>query len=167
MGAVEAIEWACVLCGCCIQNEQVEQWICIKFCVKLEHSSIETISMIQKAVAMGNCWLATSSQQQTHSFITSHADFSGETSNHPGDWTLLQPRFGTLRLLAFPKTKITFEREKISDHWWNSGKYDGDRENCVRSQGAFFEVDWGITVLCTIFLVSCIFFNECLYFSYV
>ena len=30
-------------------TEQVEQWICIKFCIKLEHSSTETIQMIQKA----------------------------------------------------------------------------------------------------------------------
>ena len=34
-------------------TEQVEQWICIKFCVKLEHSSTEIIWMTQKAVAMG------------------------------------------------------------------------------------------------------------------
>ena len=33
---------------------QVEQQICIKFCVKLEHSSVETIQMIQKAAAMGS-----------------------------------------------------------------------------------------------------------------
>ena len=30
-------------------TEQVEQGICIKFCIKLEHSSMETIQMIQKA----------------------------------------------------------------------------------------------------------------------
>ena len=30
-------------------TEWVEQWVCIKFCVKLEHSSTETIRMIQKA----------------------------------------------------------------------------------------------------------------------
>ena len=30
-------------------TEWVEQWICIKFCIKLEHSSAETILMIQKA----------------------------------------------------------------------------------------------------------------------
>ena len=35
-------------------TERVEQQICNKFCVKLEHSSVETIRMIQKAVAMGN-----------------------------------------------------------------------------------------------------------------
>ena len=90
--------------------------------------------------------------------------------NHPRDSVPLQPRFGTLWLLAFPKTKITLEREEISDHWWDSGKYnraaDGNWEKCVRSQSAYFEGDWGIIVLCTMFLVSCIFFNKCLYFSY-
>ena len=30
-------------------TEWGEQWICIKFCIKLEHSSEETIQMIQKA----------------------------------------------------------------------------------------------------------------------
>ena len=35
----------------------------------------------------------------------------GETSNHPGDSVPLQPRFGALQLLAFPKTKITFSIE--------------------------------------------------------
>ena len=35
-------------------TEQVEQQICIKFCIKLEHSSLKTIQMIQKAAAMGN-----------------------------------------------------------------------------------------------------------------
>lgn len=43
---------------------------------------------------------------------------------------------------------------------------EGDQENCVRSQGAHCEQAWGIVVPCTIFLVPCIFFNKCLYFSY-
>ena len=34
-------------------TEQVEQQTSMKFCVKLEHSSMETIQMIQKATAMG------------------------------------------------------------------------------------------------------------------
>ena len=51
-------------------TEQVQQWICIKFCIKLEHSSPETIQMIQKAAAMGNWWLAALSQQCASSCIT-------------------------------------------------------------------------------------------------
>ena len=88
---------------------------------------------------------------------------------HPGDLGPLQPRFGTLWLLAFPKIKIIFERKETSDNQWDSGKYngaaDGNLENCVMSQGAYFEGDWGIIILCTIFLVSCICFKKCLYFS--
>ena len=98
------------------------------------------------------------------------SEFFCKTSNHTGDSAPLQPRFGTLNLLAFPKIKITFEREEISDHWWDLGKYvgagDGNWENGGRSHGAYFEGDSGILVLCTMFLVSCIFFNKCLYFSY-
>ena len=101
---------------CCVtiafkMTEQVEQRICIKFCMNL--------------VAMGNWWLAASSWQHACSCITSHAEFFGETSNPPGDSDPLQPRFCALWLLAFPKTKITFEREEISDHHWDIGKYDG------------------------------------------
>ena len=151
-------------------TEQVEQWICIKFCVKLEYSSVETIWLIQKPTAMGNWWLAALSRQHVYSYLTAHAEFFDKTSNHPGDSAPLQLRFGTLQLLAFPKTKIIFEREEISDHRWDSGKHDGaadsNWENCVRSQGAYFEGDWGIIVPCTMFLVSCIFFNKCLCFSY-
>ena len=138
-------------------TERVEWRICIKFCTKLEHSSVETIGMTQKATAMGNWWLAASWQQCTHSGIISGTEFFGETSNHPRD-SVLQPRFGALQLLAFPKTKITFEREEISDLWWGSrkldGAADGNWEKCVRSQGVYSEGDWGLTVLCTMFLVS-------------
>ena len=35
-------------------TERVEQGVGIKFCIKLEHSSMETIQMIQKATTMGN-----------------------------------------------------------------------------------------------------------------
>ena len=124
------------------KTEPVEQQICIKFCIKLEHFSRETIQMMQKATAMGNRWLEASSQQCTHSHITSCAESSGETSNHPGDSAPLQPRFGTLWLLAFPKIKITFEREEISDCCRDSGKYDraadGNWEKCIMYQGACF-----------------------------
>ena len=148
-------------------TEQVEQQICIKFCVKLEHSSTETVQIIQKTVAVGNWWLAASSWQCALSCIMYHAEFFGKTSNHPGDPAPLQPRSGALWLLAFPKTKVTLEREEISDHQCDSGQYnwaaDGNWENCVRSQSAYFEGAWGVI---TMFLVSCTFFSKCLYFSY-
>jgi len=37
----------------------------------------------------------------------------GKASHHPGLSAPLQPRFGFLRLLAFPKAKIPVEREEI------------------------------------------------------
>ena len=95
-------------------TEQVEQQICIQFCIKLEQSSVEPIPMIQKATAMATVdWQLHHDNVRTHDHDL-HRVF-GETSNHPGDSAPLQPRFGALQLLAFPQTKITFEREEISD----------------------------------------------------
>ena len=154
--AFEMIEW-------------VEQWICIKFCVNLEHSSAKTVWMIQKAAAMGKQWLEVSSQQCTHSYITSHAVFLWNIKSFRG----LSPTTDQIWCpvtFGFPQNSRHFEREEISNHWWDWGKYnqaaDGNWENCVRSQGAYFEGDWDIIILCTMFLVPCIFLNKCLYFSY-
>jgi hypothetical protein len=41
--------------------------------------------------------------------------FLGKTPHHPGLSAPLQPRFGSLRLLAFPKDKIAVEMEEICD----------------------------------------------------
>ena len=124
-------------------TEWVEQWICFKFYVKLEHSSAETIWMIPKATAMGNWWLAALSQQHAHACITSRAEVFWRNFKSSRWLSPLWPRFSALQLLAFAKTKITLEREEISDYRWDSGKYDGtadgDWENSVRSQGAYFE----------------------------
>ena len=84
-----------------------------QFCIKLEHSSAEIIWMTQKALAMGNWWLAASSQQCACSCITSHAECFGKTSNHTGDWAPLQPRFGTLQLLDFPKLKSSLKGKRF------------------------------------------------------
>ena len=62
---------------------------------------------------MGNWWLAASSWQHACSCITSCAEFFGETLNHPGASAPLQPRFGTLWLLAFSKTKITLKGKRF------------------------------------------------------
>ena len=91
----------------------------------------------------------------------SHEEFFGKTLTHPGDSAPVKPRFGALWLLAFPQTKITFEREEISAHSWESGKYDraadGNWENYVTSQGAYFEGDWCFLMIqetCTMFLLQ-------------
>ena len=118
--------------------ELVEQHISIKFCIKLEHSSTETIKMIEKTVAMGNWWLAASSGQHTCSCITFLCSVLVKHEitqvTQPPDSTDLMP----CDFWLFPKLG-----EEISDHQWDSGKYDGeadgDWENCVRSQGAYFE----------------------------
>ena len=78
--------------------------------------------MMQKATATGNWWLAASSQQHVLSYIISCAEYFGETSSHPGHLAPLQPQFGALDLLAFPKSNNTFEKEEILDHQRNSGK---------------------------------------------
>ena len=74
-------------------TKRIEQQICIKLCIKLEHYS------------------------SLHN-VPAHAShlvqrFFGKTLNHSGDSAPLQPRFGALQLLAFPQTKITFERQEI------------------------------------------------------
>ena len=136
-------------------TEQIEQWICIKFYFELENSSMETIQMIHQVTAMGN-WKLASSWQNASSCIMCRVEFLVDTSNHPGDSLPLQPKFGALWLLAFPKTKITFEKEEISHCWWDSGKYngvaDGNQENFVWSQGAHFEGDWGVISYVQFFL---------------
>ena len=160
MGEVDAVEWACALCGHRIQNDWAheESIKCASDFALTLNILPWKLRMIQKSAATSNWWLAASSWQHAHSCIMSHEEFFSKISNHPGDSGPLQPRFGTLRFLAFPKTKITFKRKEVSDCWWDSGKYDGaadgNWENCMRSQSAYFEGDWGIIVLCTMFLIS-------------
>ena len=90
-------------------TEWVEQQICVKFCIKLEHSSMENIWMIQKVAAMGDWWLAASLTMHVL-MHQSGAEFFGKTSNHPSDSATLQPRFDTLWLLAKLKSPLKGRR---------------------------------------------------------
>ena len=47
---------------------------------------------------------------------SSRAGFFGKTLHHPGLSVPLQPRFGSLRLLVFPKAKILLESEEICEY---------------------------------------------------
>ena len=138
MRVVDTVEWACVLCGHHIQNDWVSR--VLNFALSLNIPPRKLFRLFRRP----QLW-ATGDWQLHLDNVPAHAShllqFFGETSNHPGDSDPLQARFGALWLLAFPKTKITFEREEISDHRSDSRKYDGtadgDWKNCVRSQGAY------------------------------
>ena len=105
-------------------TDLIEWQICMKFCIKVEYSSTESIWMIQKATPMGNWWLAVHHYSApTHASCLMQSFW--QNIKTPRCLSPLQPRFGTQWLLAFPKTKITFEREEISEHWWDSGKSPG------------------------------------------
>ena len=87
--------------------------IYIKFSVKPEHSSMETIQMIQEAATMDNWWLAASSRQCAHSCITARADFLGETSNHPGHSAPYSPDLVPCNFWLFPKLKSPLKRKRF------------------------------------------------------
>jgi len=78
----DAIDWACVLCDRCIQNDGPSR--------------------------------SASSQHCACPFYSSCAGFFGKAL-HPSLSAPLQPRFGSLWLLAFPKAKIAVEREVICE----------------------------------------------------
>ena len=167
-------------------TEQVEQWICIKFCIELEYSSMEAIQIVQKS--FGDDSMSAEMQNNKNgfhygqlvigSFITTMHLLMHHTLCRVFWRNIKSPRWLSpptaqiwcLRLPAFPKTKITFERKEISDCQWDPGKYvgeaDGNWENYMRSPGACFEGKWSTIVLCTVFLGFFTFFNKCLYFSY-
>jgi hypothetical protein len=54
-----------------------------------------------------------------HSTALVQAFFFGKASHHPGLSAPLQPRFGSQRLLAFPKAKIAVERDESCEFKFN------------------------------------------------
>ena len=117
-------------------TEWVEQWACIKFCVKLEHSSTETIQMIQKATATGNWWLAASSWQCSHSCITSHAEFFGKTSDDPGDSGPYSPDLVSCDFWLFQKLKSLLKGKRFQS-------IDEIQENTTGQLMATVRTLWG------------------------
>ena len=82
-----------------------EHQICIKFCIKLEHSSAETIRVTQKATAMGNGWSEASSQQHARSGITSRVDFLAKHQNCQVTQPCYRPDLVPCDFWLFPKLK--------------------------------------------------------------
>ena len=148
-------------------TEQVEWWIRIKFCIKLQQSSTEMIWMIQQAATMGNWWLAASSQQHAHSCIMSGAEYFFQNIKSP-------------RWLSPPTAKIwhpvTSGFSKNYNYLWKGRDFRPLMRFRRIWQGSWWwlgelcEVPrcllWrGLRRHCSIYNVSCIFFNKCLYFS--
>ena len=92
-------------------------------CNKLEHSSLETIWMIQKAAAVGSWRLAGSSGQCAHSCIMSQAECFGETSNHPGDSPTYSPDLVACDFWLLPKVKSPLKGKRfqtVGEVWENT-----------------------------------------------
>ena len=164
MGAIDAIEWACSCVATTFKMTQwVEQLICIKFCVKLEHSSMGTIRMIQKATTMHNWWLAASSQQHSCSSITFPAEFLAKYQiiqvTQPPYISDLAP----CDFWLFPKLLLPLKRKRFQT--------DNEiQENTMGQQMGIGRTVWGPkvpTLKGTEVSLSYVqfFFNKCLYFS--
>ena len=158
MGAVSAIEWACVLCGFCIK------WLSEKSNESASNFALSLNIPPQKLFRWFRrlqLWV-TGDWKLPHDSAPAHAYLMQSFLEKHQITQVTQPPYSPdlapCDFWLFSKTKITLEREEISDHQRDSGKYDGAAdgywENCVRSQGTYFEGDWGVIVLCTVFLVS-------------
>ena len=146
-------------------TELVEQPICIKFCIKLEHSSTGTIQMIQKPqqLATGD-WqvhqdnVPTQASRFVQSFlqnIKSPSDsipptaqiWLSVTSGLSQNWNHLWQGRDFRPLMRF---------RKISwGSWWRLG------ELCEVPRCLLWR---GLRHHCPTYSISCIFFNKCLYF---
>jgi hypothetical protein len=84
----DAVEWDCILCDHRIQDDRASRSASSRQCAYLFYSC------------------------RAGSFL---GGAGGKSSLHPGLSAPPQPRFGSLRLLDFPKTKIAVEREEIRE----------------------------------------------------
>ena len=140
---------------------------------------------IKMAAAMGQWWLAASSHN-TPAHASSLVQRFWQNTKSP-KWiisTPYSPYLAPHSFWLFPKLKSPLKGKRfqtvdeIQENMMGQlmaiptkdfaecfEQWKRCRKNCVRSQGAYFEGDWGVMVLCTMFLVSCVIFNKCLHFS--
>ena len=147
-------------------TEQVEQWICIELCNKLKHSSVADDFKGWNHGLAASSWQWTLWWHPVHEFLAKH-EITKVTQPHysqdlaPCDfwlfWKLKSPlkrkRFQTINEI---QENMTRQLMAIGRTVWGP----------TLCHGTYFKGDWGIIVLCTMFLVSCIFSNKHLYFSY-
>ena len=125
MGAVDTTEWACVLCGHFIQNAWASK------VTNLHLILHQTWTFLHRNYS-GDSEGCSYGQLVIDSFFTTMCQLMYQVSYRVFWQNIKSPRwlspttaqiFGALWFLAFPKTKITFEREEISHCQWDSRKY--------------------------------------------
>ena len=142
MGAVDTTEWACVLCGHCIQNDWASRAMNLHQILHKTWTFLcRNYSDDSEGPTIGKWWLTASSQQCACPCSMSHAEFFSKTSNYPGNSAPLKPRLGVLGHPTFPKTKITFDfrplmrfRKIRRGSWWWLGKLC-EVPRCLLSRG--------------------------------
>ena len=151
-------------------TEWAEQRICVKFDIKHEHFSAETIWVIQKP----QLW--TSGDWQLH-----HDDVPTQASHFMksflAKYRITQGTQPPCSLDLVPYDFWLFPKLKSSlkGTWFQTT--DKIQENTMRQLMSTGRTVWGpkvpawkrieaFIVLRTMFLISCIFFNNCLYFSH-
>ena len=157
-GVVDTIEWVCVLCGHCVQND----WACKAMNLhQLLHYTWTVLCRNYSDDSEGHSY----GQLVIGSFITTVClliyhilcRVFWQNMKSPRWLSLLQPTFGALWLLAFPKTEISFEMEEISDCqrfrkiWWGSWWRLG--ELCEVPRCLLWR---GLRCHCPMYNVSCI-----------
>ena len=168
-------------------TEWVEQWICIRFCSKLEHSSAETIQMIQKAFRDDAI-----SAMQIQVWHKHFKDGQESVESDPCSEGLQQAEYlrmsnvhglQSIKISNWPKLIWGFQKLLCPRFWcrilaWNVswqnlfyGFCYHSRRNIVLQLGEMCEVPrcllWRqLRCHCPMYNVSCSFFNKYLYFSY-
>ena len=148
-------------------TEPVQQRICIKFHVKLEHSSKETFWMVQKTPALGTWRLAASSRQCARSCIRSHAEFLVQHQITQVAQPPYNPDLVPCDFWLFPKLKSPLKGKIFQ----TVSEIQENTMGQLMVTGRLCEVPrcllWrGLRRHCSIYSVSCIFFSKCVYFSY-
>ena len=134
-------------------TEWVEQRICIKFCIKPEHSSPQKLFGCFRRPQL---W-ATGDWQLHHDNTPTHASCLVQSFVAKNQITQVtqppyNPDLAPCDFWLFPKLKSPLKGKRFSDHQWDSRKYDGaDWQNCVKSQGTYQR---GLRCHCPMYKVS-------------
>ena len=107
---------------------------------------------MKTAATMGNWWLAALSKQRAHS-----CGIFWQNIKPPRRLASPTIHLVPCNFWLFPKLKSPLKGkifQAVSEILGNMMGQLMMIRNCVRSQGAYFEGDWGVVVLCTMFLVS-------------